>query len=54
MRDALDIVHMGRWEWDIGADKLHLSEDARQILVADVATEELKLAHEGLKYSPVA
>src|SRR5689334_14659861 len=27
-RDTLDVTHLGRWEWDIGADKLQLSDEA--------------------------
>ena len=35
-RDTLAVSHLGRWEWDIGAGKLHLSEEAKHILGADV------------------
>ena len=34
--DTLPVSHYGRWEWDIGADKLHLSDEAKHILGADV------------------
>ena len=34
--DTLDIAHLGRWEWDLGAGKLHLSHEAKHILGADV------------------
>lgn len=36
LRDVLNVVHLGRWEWDIGADKLRLSDEAKHILGADV------------------
>jgi signal transduction histidine kinase len=36
VQDILDIAHLGRWEWDIGADKLQLSDEAKHILGADV------------------
>jgi signal transduction histidine kinase len=35
-RDALGVVHLGRWEWDIGTDTLHLSDEAKHILGANV------------------
>ena len=35
-RDTLSVSHLGRWEWDIGAGKLLLSEEAKHILGADV------------------
>jgi signal transduction histidine kinase len=34
--DTLAVAHLGRWEWDIGAGKLHLSHEAKHILGADV------------------
>lgn len=34
--DTLQASHLGRWEWDIGADKLHLSDEAKHIFGADV------------------
>ena len=37
-RDMLDVTHLGRWEWDIGADELQLSDEAKHILGADVPT----------------
>ena len=36
LRDVLSVVHLGRWEWDVGADKLHLSDEAKHIFGADV------------------
>lgn len=36
VRDTLDVVHLGRWEWDISADKLYLTDEAKHILGADV------------------
>ena len=35
-RDTLALAHLGRWEWDIGAGRLHLSEEAKHVLGADV------------------
>jgi signal transduction histidine kinase len=35
-RDALGVVHLGRWEWDISSDALHLSDEAKHILGANV------------------
>lgn len=35
-RDALGVVHLGRWEWDISANTLHLSDEAKHILGANV------------------
>jgi signal transduction histidine kinase len=36
VRDTLDVAHLGHWEWDIGADRLQLSDEAKHILGADV------------------
>ena len=36
VHDAFQAAHLGRWEWDIGAEKLYLSEEAKHILGADV------------------
>jgi signal transduction histidine kinase len=37
-RDALGVVHLGRWEWDVGAGKLYLSDEAKHVLGANLAT----------------
>jgi signal transduction histidine kinase len=37
-RDALGVVHLGRWEWDVSADALHLSDEAKHVLGANVST----------------
>ena len=34
--DALAVSHAGRWEWDIGAGKVNLSDEAKHILGTDV------------------
>ncbi|MGZ8203546.1 MAG: sensor histidine kinase, partial [Burkholderiales bacterium] len=36
IRDVPGVARVGRWEWDIGADKLHLSDEAKHILGTDV------------------
>jgi signal transduction histidine kinase len=38
VRDVPGIARVGRWEWDIGADKLHLSDEAKHILGTDIPT----------------
>jgi len=36
VRDALGTVHLGRWRWDVAADTLDLSDEAKHILGTDV------------------
>lgn len=40
MRDVLNVARIGRWEWDIGAGKLHLSDDVKHVLGIDVPVLE--------------
>lgn len=41
LTDALNIAHLGHWQWDAGADRLLLSDEAKHIIGADVPS----LAH---------
>jgi signal transduction histidine kinase len=37
LHDVEDSAHLGRWEWDIGTDRLLVSEEAKRIFGADPA-----------------
>lgn len=52
VRDSLSVVHLGHWEWDIGADKMRLSDEAKHVLGADVPAfaqliKLVQLSHRG-------